>query len=342
MVAYPIETTAIVSHVPKDGNLAWTKEKVRLRQPLEDEILVRIVASGICHTDIVMSATPAGAPGFTPYPKITGHEGSGVVERVGNQISHVEEGDKVLLSFDYCGKDECRACASENPGYCLEFHSRNISGVPEVYQSEEGKAIGGLFFGQSSFAQLAIVKGTSAVNVTALVKDEEELKLFAPMGCGLQTGAGAVTELANIGPQDALAVFGLGGVGMAAIMAAKVRGAKTIIGVDRVKSRLDLAREMGATHVIDPSNLPSLTSDLVKAIRDIVPKGTNFNFDTTGVLPLIDAGVQSLHQMGQMILIGIVSGQLGVNLGTILAVDDFEKALHDMHAGSTIKPILLW
>jgi Zn-dependent alcohol dehydrogenase len=107
---------------------------------------------------------------------------------------------------------------------------------------------------------------------------------------------------------------------MAAIMAAKVRGAKIIIGVDRVKSRLDLARELGATHVIDTSNLPSLTTDLAKAIREIVPNGTTANFDTTGVIPIIDAGVQSLHPMGQTILIGIVDGQMSVDLGSMLAV----------------------
>jgi Zn-dependent alcohol dehydrogenase len=102
--------------------------------------------------------------------------------------------------------------------------------------------------------------------------------------------------------------------------AAKIRGAKTIIGVDRVKYRLDLARELGATHTIDTSNLPSLTVDLAKAIRDIVPEGTIANFDTTGVIPIIDAGIKSLRSRGQMVLIGIVNGQMNVDLGTMLSV----------------------
>jgi Zn-dependent alcohol dehydrogenase len=206
MAPYPISATAIVSDVPKDGAVIWKKEKVHLREPREDEILVRIVASGICHTDVAMSALPAESPGFTPYPKVVGHEGSGIVEKTGSSISHVKEGDKVLLSFDYCGSEECRACVDETPGYCVEFHTRNIFSVPDVYQGESGKAISGLFFGQSSFSSLAIVKGTSALNVTQLVKNEEELTLFAPMGCGFQTGAGAVTELADIGQNDAVAV----------------------------------------------------------------------------------------------------------------------------------------
>ncbi|KAH7070099.1 hypothetical protein FB567DRAFT_539867 [Paraphoma chrysanthemicola] len=319
MVAYPNSVTAIVSDVPKDGGIAWKKEKLQLREPLDDEVLVQIVASGICHTDIAMSAVPSEAPGFAPYPKVTGHEGSGIVLRTGSSVSHVKEGDKVLLSFDYCGSDDCRACVDGIPGYCNDFHPRNILSIPEVYQGENGQSVSGLFFGQSSFSSQAIVKGTSALNVTHLVKNDEELTLFAPLGCGLQTGAGAVTELANIGQNDSIAIFGLGGVGMAAIMAAKVRGAKIIIGVDRVKSRLDLARELGATHVIDTSNLPSLTTDLAKAIREIVLVGTTANFDTTGVIPIIDAGVQSLSPMGQTILIGIVDGQMSVDLGSMLA-----------------------
>jgi Zn-dependent alcohol dehydrogenase len=199
-------TTAIVSDAPKDGHVQWRKVPVRLREPLADEILVHIVASGICHTDVALSSIPIDAPGYAPYPKIMGHEGSGVVERVGSGITHVKEGDKVLLSFDFCEKDECHACADETPGYCDEFHSKNILSVPEVYQAEDGNHVAGLFFGQSSFSKLALIKGTSALNVQDLVKDVEELKLFAPMGCGYQTGAGAVTELADVGKRDEVAV----------------------------------------------------------------------------------------------------------------------------------------
>jgi Zn-dependent alcohol dehydrogenase len=206
MTAYPISTTAILSDVPKDGHVQWRKEEVKVREPLGDEVLVRILASGICHTDVALSSVPDGAPGFAPYPRVSGHEGSGVVERVGSSVTHVKEGDKVLLSFDFCGKDECRACVDETPGYCGEFHSRNIFSVPDVYQTKDGMSAGGLFFGQSSFSKMALVKSTSALNVSHLVKDEEELKLFSPMGCGFQTGAAAVTELADVAGRDEIAV----------------------------------------------------------------------------------------------------------------------------------------
>jgi len=204
-MSFPISATAIVSDAPNGSHVSWRKEKVQLREPGEDELLVKIIASGVCHTDIAISSFPADTPGFLPYPKILGHEGAGIVEQVGSKISHVKKGDKVLLSFDYCGDDDCRACEDETPGYCEQFHVKNLFHVPDVYQIDS-KPAGGLFFGQSSFSSLALVKGTCVVNVEQLVKDEEELKLFAPMGCGYQTGAGAVTELANVGKKDVVVV----------------------------------------------------------------------------------------------------------------------------------------
>ena len=205
-MSHPISATAIVSEAPNGDHPVWHKEKLQLREPGEDEVLVKIIASGVCHTDIAVSSYSQDTPGFGPYPKILGHEGAGIVERVGSKIGHVKEGDKVLLSFDYCGKDDCRACEDDTPGYCGEFNEKNLFSGPDVYQRADGKTVGGFFFGQSSFASISLVKGTSVLNVNKLVKDEEELKLFAPMGCGFQTGAGAVTELVNAGKKDVIVV----------------------------------------------------------------------------------------------------------------------------------------
>ncbi|KAH6629375.1 hypothetical protein C7974DRAFT_413179 [Boeremia exigua] len=318
-MSHPISAKAIISDTPNGTHPVWRMEKVQLREPGEDELLVKIIASGVCHTDIAISTFPPDAPGFEPYPKVMGHEGAGIVERVGSKINHVKKGDKVLLSFDFCNNDDCRACEDDTPGYCDEFHTKNLFNQPDVYQLDGGKPAGGLFFGQSSFSSIALVKGTSVLNVEQLVKDEEELKLFAPMGCGYQTGAAAVTELANVSKKDAVVVFGLGGVGMSAIMAASVRSAHTIIGVDIVQSRLNLAKEMGATHVIDSSSFKDIATDLPAAIREIAPKGANAIFDTTGVVPLISAAIPALHTKGQIVLIGIVTGKtMELDLGTIL------------------------
>jgi Zn-dependent alcohol dehydrogenase len=355
MTTYPISTTAIVCDAPKGDQIQWRKEKVQLREPLEDEVLVRIIASGICHTDITMSALPPGIPGFAPYPKVFGHEGAGIVERVGSAVTHVVTGDMVLLSFDYCEKDDCRGCADSTPGHCTEFAQRNFIFAPDVYKGDKGNSISGLFFGQSSFSKLAVVKGTSALNVSSLVKDEEELKLFSPMGCGYQTGAGAVTELAKTRDGDSVtacpsrdyiwswltwtcrysdlvvsewlpswcvqSLFGNSAC-WPDIKAAKIRGATIIIGVDKVKSRLDLA-------VIDTSDFASLAADLTRAIQDIVPKGTIATFDTTGVIPIINAGVQSLGTKGQMILIGIVNGEMSVDMGKMLRVGFCNRIAQD-------------
>ncbi|KAF2111686.1 hypothetical protein BDV96DRAFT_175332 [Lophiotrema nucula] len=380
MVDYSISTRGIVTSEPKDGRPSWSLQDLKVREPKEDELLVRVVASGVCHTDLVISMAP---PEMGNYPKVLGHEGSGIVEKVGSKISHAKDGDFVLLSFDYCGKDSCYNCSSETPGYCPEFMMLNIACHPAIFQGQDGSATAGHFFGQSSFANYAIVKGTSALNVTGSV-NEEELKLFAPFGCGFQTGAGAVTELANATGKDQIAVFGLGGVGMVALMAAKIRGCRTIIAVDRVQSRLEVAKSVGATHTIDTSGFQNLEEDLARAIKDISPLGTNISIDTTGVLDIVKAGVQALSPRGQMILIGIMYGlTLPVDLSDLLAsgksirgciegnvkpqkfipqmiqwyregklpieklikhypVDNFEQALGDMHTGATIKPILLW
>ena len=206
MSAQPITTTALVCDEPKDGNVQWRKAPLKLRDPLDHEVLVRIIASGICHSDIAVSSFPSGTPGFSPYPKVLGHEGAGIVERAGSKVTHVKNGDMVLLSFDYCDQETCRGCVDNTPSYCNLFNEKNLFSELEVYQGMDGTPVAGSFFGQSSFSKLALVKGTSAVNVSALVKDEEELKLFAPLGCGMQTGAGAVTELANVGKQDTVTV----------------------------------------------------------------------------------------------------------------------------------------
>ena len=145
--------------------------------------------------------------------------GAGYVRAIGSKLTKkLEIGDPVLLSFDYCTK--CTQCRSEHPAYCDSFNPLNIAGEKTTFQGDGGD-VAGQFFGQSSFASLTAVKEASVVNVKGLIKDEEELKLFAPMGCGFQTGAGTVVNLAKGTSQDSLVVLGLGGVGLAAVMVSR-------------------------------------------------------------------------------------------------------------------------
>jgi Zn-dependent alcohol dehydrogenase len=212
---------AIVASAPgpdyKPGN-NWALEEISVPNDLKDgELLVEMVASGICHTDLLTTSFPGGLPGL-PYPRIVGHEGSGYVKAIGPKVTKdVKVGDPVLLSFDHCGG--CESCEAQHPAYCSSFMPMNIYCIPEIFKSKDGsQPIAGKHFGQSSFASLSIVNQASVLPARDLVKDKEELKLFAPLGCGLQTGAGAILNIAKPGPKDRVMVLGLGGVGLSAVM----------------------------------------------------------------------------------------------------------------------------
>ena len=214
-MAFLNSTKAIIAHSPKNGEIDWKLSSVKLRDVGENEVLVRVVASGVCHSDIHLSLLP---PEHARYPAVLGHEGAGVVVKVGGRVTHVKPGDKVLLSFDYCDEESCYNCEAATPGYCPKFTEKNLATIEGLYEFDGDKTAAGGFFGQSSFGGLAIAQRKSVINVEDLVKDEEELKLFAPFGCGIQTGAGSVTELADVSSKDAVVVIGIGGVGMGAVM----------------------------------------------------------------------------------------------------------------------------
>lgn len=214
---------------------------------------------------------------------MAGHEGSGYVRAVGKDVTKVALGDPVLLSFDYC--KSCHMCEGDQPGFCEEFDDRNFVGSDSHFATEKGEKTWGQFFGQSSFANWSVVKAASVLNAKDLVRNEEELKLFAPLGCGIQTGSGAIVNAAKAGPEDRVLVMGLGGVGLSAIMAAKIAGCKTIIGMDRVAGRLELARELGATHVVNTAGFEGGMEGVVKEVRKIADGvGVTVAIDTTGEL----------------------------------------------------------
>lgn len=312
--------------------------------------------------------------------------GSGYVRKVGPNVTSAAEGDPVLLSFAFCQK--CEICKSGHYSNCNEFNERNFGPFPVFHlASKTGEPeVGGCFFGQSSFASLSIVKECSVVNVKDLVTDKKSLQLYAPLGCGIQTGSGTVVNVSGAGPKDAICILGLGGVGLSAVMGAKIQNCRIIIGVDKVPSRLELAKELGCTHVIDGSKLDEgkTLQDVVREIADGV--GPTITIDTSGAPILMKSGMEFTRNRGKYIQVGsppfdftlesinafefMVAGKQWIGaieggahppeyvpkmiqwhregrfpidrLMKLMPADDFQQALHEMHTGETIKPILTW
>ena len=260
---------------------------VELAEPKATEILVRMAGCGICHNDLFTKDE-----GPTPLPAVFGHEGSGVVERVGSAVTMVEPGDHVVFCSYSCGV--CEQCLSGHPALCVQTVPVNFGGVyadgTKRLTDEEGRELS-CFFGQSSFSTYVVADQRSAVKVDKDV----DIAMLGPLGCGFQTGAGAVLNVLAPGPCDTIAVFGCGSVGLAAVMAAKISGCGTIIGIDAVPAKLDMAKEFGATQVINGAETPDITAKIMEITSG---RGLDFTFETTGAQPLFEASIESLRQGG--------------------------------------------
>jgi Zn-dependent alcohol dehydrogenase len=270
-----------------EANGLFAIEDVVLQEPRKDEVLVRVAGVGVCHTDVVCrSAFPV------PMPIVLGHEGSGVVEAIGADVSDIKVGDHVVLSFAFCGG--CPNCAKTHPAYCYNFMAENFAstrgdGSTPMYRGDT--PINARFFGQSSFATHLIANQRN----TVVVPDSAPLELLGPLGCGIQTGAGAILNSLAVGPGDKVAIFGGGSVGLSAVMAAKIAGASFVALVEPIAERRALAREIGATHVIDPT----AESDVGAAIKTI-SGGTTHALDTTGIPAVIASACGTLVSMGRL------------------------------------------
>jgi aryl-alcohol dehydrogenase len=283
-------------------------EDVDLDDPREDEVLVRIAGAGLCHTDL--AARDQHVP--SPLPIVLGHEGSGVVEKVGSRVRKVKPGDHVVLSYVACGT--CVPCRKGWEHLCLNSFAYNFGGMrPDGSRTirKGGEVINSAFFGQSSFASHALANERNAVKVPGDVPAE----FLGPLGCGVQTGAGGVINALRPKPGSSLAVFGTGGVGMSAILAAALCGCGTIIAVDVKETRLKAARALGATHAINPKD-----ADPIETIREITGLGVEYALDTTGIPEVIGQAVEALAVGGRCGLIGISSpdAHLSVPIGTMI------------------------
>lgn len=273
--------------------------EVELDEPRAGEVRIKLVATGVCHTDAIVR--DQWYP--TPLPAVLGHEGAGVVDAVGPGVTKVNVGDHVLLSFDHCG--ECSNCSSGKPGYCVNFFGANFGGRRQdgsTAFSHEGVAISSHFFGQSSFSQFANV----SVNSVVKVSQSAPLEILAPLGCGIQTGAGAVLNVLEPTAGSSIAIFGAGAVGLSGLLAAVIANCTTIIAVDVHDSRLEFAKTLGATHTVNASKV-----DVIEEIQKITGGGVNYALETTGVAAVFSNMTKSLAVRGHAAVVGAAA--LGTN-----------------------------
>lgn len=271
----------------------FTLADVELQDPAPDEVVVKIAGVGLCHTDI---AVQHGHMPF-PLPGVLGHEGSGTVVQVGSAVTTLAVGDQVAMSFNSCGS--CPRCNIGEPANCHNFLAYNFGGARADGSSgltKAGNPLGANFFGQSSLATHALTLASNVVKLPA----GAPLELVGPLGCGVQTGAGAVMNSLDVRSETSIVIAGAGAVGISAVMAAVVREAATIIAVDLHESRRALASEFGATHTIDPTAGP-----LSEQVREILPMGVDFALDTTAVAPVVEQLLASLGMKGVLGLLGV-------------------------------------
>ena len=348
----------------KDGPFVF--RDVVADMPRSDEIVVRVVATGICHTDAHIRSQ-----GYeTPLPLVLGHEGAGIVENVGGDVTSVAPGDHVIMSFPSCGR--CHHCLAGHPAYC-DHNLRLSFGGARLDGSNAYHGVHGHFFGQSSFATYSLANERNTVKVA----DDVPLELLGPLGCGFQTGAGAVLNSLRVQTGASIVVLGAGAVGLAAVMAARIAGADPIIAVDINDERLELARSLGATHVVNGKN-----EDTKARILDTTRRGADYIVDLTGSPKMLGMAVEALAPTGTAALIGAArqGTQASIDMASLLngrvvrgviqgdAVpqifipklidlyragkfpferlvqfydfEDIERAFDDSKQGRTIKPIL--
>jgi len=363
-----MKVLASVTHKP--GQLSL--EEVELAAPKASEALVKTIACGVCHTDA------AALHSFIPVtlPIILGHEGVGIVEEVGSEVTTLKKGDRVIMSFPSCGK--CDYCRDGRPYACdnlntLFFDGTYNDGTKRFSQHTTDISS---FFGQGAFADHVIVDARNAVKIE--IESVDVLANLCSLGCGVQTGAGAVLNHIKPKKGESMAVFGCGAVGMSAIMAAVIAECSTIIGIDVVSERLELAKELGATHVINSNE-----TDPVEVIKRITTGGVHSSVEASGVAKVTLQALACLRREGIAVLLSVTGpeevsipleaclmnpsvtlkglceggsnpqtfipelvrfykeGRLPVEkLVKFYDFKDIEKAFADSHTGLAIKPVL--
>ncbi len=298
---------------------------VDVSPPGKDEILVKIVATGVCHTDAVMRDNP----GVVPMPAILGHEGAGIVASVGRQSTVSGVGDHVVLSYAAC--HHCENCLSNHPSACEDFNTLNFGGRREdgTTPYRLGDQDLSLFFGQSSFSQYVVTRASNA----AVVDPEVDLTLLGPLGCGIQTGSGTVLNRLKPVIGNRLWCLAAAPVGLSAIMAAKLTGCSQIIAVDIHASRLALAGELGATHQINGKE-----QDAVALIKQLTGKGAHYAVETTGVSAIVLQAVHAVKPLGTVAIVGF-TGDITFNVQNDLMAEG--KSLVGVIEGDAVPALFI-
>jgi aryl-alcohol dehydrogenase len=355
-------------------NEPFTLQEIEVEEPRRDEVLVRVIATGVCHTDL--GARSGGIP--FPLPGVLGHEGAGIVEAVGEGVTQLHPGDHVVMSFTFDG--ECHQCRTGHPVYCDSWAQMNLSGGSRLDGSATlhrgGDPLHGHFFGQSSFSTLALAAERSVVKVP----HDAPLELLGPLACGIQTGAQSVLNVLRPDPGDTLAIFGAGGVGLAALLAAARLTGASVYVADVNADRLELARRLGATEVINSHEV-----DPVDALHHLTGgRGADFALEASGIPTVLRQAIDCLAPLGTCGVVGappptvdgsfnvlgsIVKGIriVGINQGDAIPresipalvalhqegrfpfdelvrtfpFDEIEQAVSAMKDGSVVKPVLL-
>ena len=291
----PYDPKFVASQPPRTATAALLRSPgapfeindVEIETPRPDEVLVRIEAVGICHTDLVV----AGMAQPQQLPMVLGHEGAGVVEAIGDEVTDLRPGDRVVLSYAWCG--HCPNCKRDRMAYCEQANLLNLAGSRS--DGSGGMRIGrapvrARFFGQSSFATYALAVAHTVVPVP----DDVPFEVLAPLGCGVQTGAGTVLSALQPEAGSSIAVFAAGSVGLSAVMAAKAAGCERIIAIDPKPQRRALALALGATDAVDPADAKHATRP-----------GVDYAIDCIGKPDVARAAIASLASPGVCAIVGI-------------------------------------
>ena len=291
------------THIKSKAAVAWGSgeplkmEEVDVELPKKGEVLVRIVATGVCHTD---AFTLSGEDPEGVFPSILGHEGGGIVEMVGEGVTSVEVGDHVIpLYTAECG--ECKFCTSGKTNLCQAVRATQGKGLmPDGTSrfSKDGEPIYH-YMGCSTFSEYTVLPEISLAKVNKTAPLEEVCLL----GCGVTTGMGAVLKTAKVQEGDTVAIFGLGGIGLSAIIGARMAGAGRIIGIDINESKFDLAKQLGATDVVNPKNFDKPIQEVIVEMTD---GGVDYSFECIGNVNVMRSALECCHKgWGESVIIGV-------------------------------------